>query len=77
MLLLFLQAAQLLELEHLQPAFVTEVDSAELNHFGIELIVRRNVANEYFIPWLNVGNHYQVHINAFLDLHQSEATIVK
>ena len=45
MLLLILLFAQLLQLEHLQPALITEECCTELNHFSIDGVVWRDLGN--------------------------------
>lgn len=67
---------QLSNLEHLQPALIAKVDSAELNHLSVELVVGWDVSNQHLVAWLNIRDHKQVHIDTILKLLQGESIIV-
>ena len=56
-LFVFLLLAQLANLEHLQPAFVSKHFSAELDHLTVYCVIGWNITNKLSIFWLDIGNH--------------------
>lgn len=75
-LLVLLLSAEYPQLEELQPAFVAKHLGAELNHFTVHQVVRRDVSNELGVPWLYVSDHQKVQVNSVLRLTQSQVVVV-
>ena len=76
MLLVVLLLAQLLQLEHLQPALVAEEGGAELDHLSIDVVVWRDVSNELAVARLDIGDHLQVQLYTLLNLFERQAAQV-
>ena len=75
-LLVVLLLAELLQLEHLQPAFVAKECSAELDHLRIDVVVWRDVSNKLAVARLDIGDHLQVQLYTFLNLFERQAAQV-
>ena len=72
MLFLFLLFAKNTQLEELEPAFVAECLSAELDHFRIYRVVEGDIHSELGIPLFKKGKSLQVFVYLCLDLKVTE-----
>lgn len=76
-LLCLLLPTKLLDLEKLEPAFITEHVGAELDHLAVDHVVRRDVPHDQLqVPGLQVSDHVQVQFDALLKLLEVELDVL-
>lgn len=60
----------------MEPALVAEDHCAELNHLTVKCVVRWDISDQLGIPWLDIRNHQEMHVDSLLKLGQVESHVL-
>lgn len=65
------------ELEELEPAFVSKLLSAKLDHFAVDHVVRWDVSDKLAVARFKVSDHQQIRVDSLVHLLQCQVAVLQ